>query len=185
MKNLLVVGVLSLVIAFGVLDASEAAGHRSIAAINWPTQEQWAERHGQQSKTVRSSGLMRGARPEKKIRAQSDVATQYVNVYTYQDASCSTAALVFAMGTGICVTVSNASNNATSYMYNYNATANVVNMNFYSDTACTTFLQDTNSMDLNNLGTENSCASAGATSEKYSIDDTLFTFPDLDGVYEE
>jgi hypothetical protein len=187
-KNFLLVGVISsaLLGVFGAVDAGKAKAVRRhrIASIDWPAQQRWAERFGPHATTARSDALVR-RRPFKNRVGAETVATQYLNVYAYEDTSCSTPELIFSVGTGICVAVSDASNDASSYMYSYNGTANIVYMNYYSDSACTTFIQDTVSYNMNLVGAEDTCQRFGSTSGKYSIDDALFSFPNSDGLYEQ
>jgi hypothetical protein len=173
--NFVVVGM----VAF--LAGVSAGPSRNIASANWPVHQRMVEKLGQHPK-VRSAGTARRGHPANKLRAQT--TTEFVNFLIYQDSECGTLDEQITYGTGVCVSISDANNGASSFMYSF-VNSSYLEELFFSDAACTDLIEEVVQMDFSAFGEENTCSSFGDASLKYFASDSVSSFPNIDGIYQQ
>jgi hypothetical protein len=162
---------------------SAGPSHRNIRPATWPAQHRWTERLNQHA-SVHTGNKVRRGFSANRPRALS--SSEYVTVYFYDDTDCTAPEFIMTYGTGICTPVSDANNGASSFMYNYfsNSSVSAVDMTFYSDDACTNYLEEVEFQSLGDFGEANAtCLASGSTSSQYVVAAAVPSFPSSKGFY--
>jgi hypothetical protein len=109
----------------------------------------------------------------------------FPTTFLYEDTGCGVIENQISWGSGVCVPITNANNGALSFMYNYDSTTNTLFQVYYTDAACTDESSESTVIDFSDFGEEGTCMTVAGVSVKYSIDDSLPSFPSIDGMYQQ